>query len=98
MTNFITFFIKKGFPSGSVVKNPPAKARDVGGMSLIPRLGRFPGGGNSNSFQYSCLKNPMNRGMWQSMASQRVGHDLAIEHILYKKASRHRGTGIMTDI
>ena len=30
MTNFITFFIKKGFPSGSVVKNPPAKARDVG--------------------------------------------------------------------
>ena len=81
-----------------MVRNLPAKARDVGDMSLIPGLGRFPGGGNSNLFQYSCLENPMNRGMWQSMGSQTVGYDLATEHILYKKASRHRGTGIMTDI
>ena len=82
--------------SGSLaVKNSPANAGDT---SSIPGLGRFPGGGNSNLFQYSCLENPMNRGMWQSMGSQTVGHDLATEHILYKKASRHRGTGIMTDI
>ena len=30
-------------------------ARDMG---LIPGLGRSPGGGNGNAFQYSCLKNP----------------------------------------
>ena len=29
---------------------------------LTPRLGRSPGGGNGNSFQYSCLDNP--RGAW----------------------------------
>ena len=29
---------------------------------LIPGLGRSPGGGNGNPFQYSCLENPMGRG------------------------------------
>ena len=24
----------------------------------------FPGGGNFNPLQYSCLKNPMDRGAW----------------------------------
>ena len=47
-----------------MVKNPPAAARDAGGMDLIPTLGRFPGEGNVNSFQYSCLENPMDREAW----------------------------------
>ena len=38
-------------------------ARDVG---LIPRLERLPVEGNGNLFQYSCLKNPMDRGAWQA--------------------------------
>ena len=52
----------KGFPHGSVVKNLPAKAGDTGDVGLIPGLGRSPGGGNGNPLQYSCLKNPMDRG------------------------------------
>ena len=44
-----------GFQGGSVVKNPPANAEDVG---LIPRLGRCPGGGHGNPLQHSCLENP----------------------------------------
>ena len=44
-----------------MVKNPPADAGDPGS---IPKLGRSPGGGNSNPFQYSCLENPMDRGAW----------------------------------
>jgi len=52
-----------GFPGVSVVKNPPANARDLG---LIPGLGRFPGRENSNPLQYSCLGNPMNREVWQA--------------------------------
>ena len=48
-----------GFPSGSVVKNPPANAGD---LSLIPGSGRSPGEGNGNPLQYSCLENPMDRG------------------------------------
>ena len=46
---------------GSIVKNPPTNARDVGST---PRSGRSPGEGNGNPFQYSCLGNPMNRGAW----------------------------------
>ena len=42
-----------------MVKNSPANAGDTG---LIPGLERSPGGGNSNPQQYSCLKNPMDRG------------------------------------
>ena len=44
-----------------MVKNPPANAGDVGS---IPELGRAPGEGNGNLLQYSCLKNPMDRGTW----------------------------------
>ena len=50
-------------PGGSVVKNPPAT---VGGRGSVPGLGRFPGIGNCNPLQYSCLVNPMDRGAWQA--------------------------------
>ena len=46
--------LREGFP----VKNFPANTGDVG---LISELGRSPGGGNDNSFQYSCLENPMDK-------------------------------------
>ena len=55
------------FPSSSVVKNRPAKAGDVGS---IPGLGRSPREGNGKLFQYSCLENPTDRGVWQSHRSQ----------------------------
>ena len=48
----------KGFPGGSVVKNLPANAGDAG---LILGLGRFPGEGNGNPLQHSCLGNPTDR-------------------------------------
>ena len=44
-----------------MVKNPPAKAGDMG---LIPGLGRSSGEGNGNPLQYSWLGNPMERGAW----------------------------------
>ena len=50
-----------GFPGGSVVKNPPANAGDMG---LIPGLGRSLGEENGNSLHYACLGNPMDRGSW----------------------------------
>ena len=54
----------RGFPGGSVVKNPTANAGDVG---LIPGLERSPGEGNGNPLQYSCLESPMDRGAWWSI-------------------------------
>ena len=49
-----------------VVKNPPATSGDIRDMGSIPESGRSPGGGHGNSLQYSCLKNPMDRGVWQA--------------------------------
>ena len=47
-----------------VVKNPPGSVGDIRDVDSIPGLGRSPGGGHGNPFQYSCLENPMNRGAW----------------------------------
>ena len=63
------------FPGGSDGKASVHNARDLGS---IPGSGRFPGEGNGNPLQYSCLENPMHRGAWcrlLPMGSQRVGHD-----------------------
>ena len=51
------------FYGGSVDKE---FACDAGDTSSIPGLGRYPGEGNGNSFPYSCLGNPMNRGVWRA--------------------------------
>ena len=39
-------------------------ACNVGDLGLIPGLGISSGGGHGNPLQYSCLKNPMERGAW----------------------------------
>ena len=62
-----------------MVKNPPADTGDVRDAGLIPGSGRSPGGGHGNPLQYSCLENPMDRGL-HSMGLQRDGHDRATEH------------------
>ena len=53
----------KGFSGGSVVKNPPANAGDMG---LILESGKSPGEANGNPLQHSCLGNPMDRGAWRA--------------------------------
>ena len=58
-----------GFPVGSAVKNLPVYAGDTG---LIPGLGRSPGEGDGYILQYSCLRNPIDRG-----ASQAIVHRVA---------------------
>ena len=46
----------RGFPGGTVVKNPPANAGDA------TEAGSIPGEGNGNPVQYSCLENSLDRG------------------------------------
>ena len=71
-----------GFPGGSVVKNPPA---DAGDMGSVLGSGRSSGEGNGNPLQYSCLENPMDRGAWRAavpgIAKSRT---LATKHQQYK--------------
>ena len=59
-----------------------SKDLPAGGLSLIPGWGRSPGGGHGNPLHYSCLGIPWTEepGRLQSLRSQRVRHDLAIEH------------------
>ena len=59
------------------IKNLPANARDARDIGLNPGLGRFPGVGNGNLFEYSYLVIPWMEepGGLQCMGLQRVRHD-----------------------
>ena len=79
----------QGFPSGSVVKNPPAKAGKAGS---IPGSGRSPRGYNGNPLQYSCWENSIDGDDWRVLVHgvAKVGHDCAHVHNntqLYSKVS-----------
>ena len=57
-----------------MVKNYPNNSGNIRDTSLIPGLGRPPGGGRDNPIQDSCLETPMDGGVWQAMV-HRVRHD-----------------------
>ena len=76
------------FPGGTVVKNLPANAGDMG---PIPESGRSPGEGNGNPLQYSCLENPTEKpGGLQSTGCKEsdttewlyMGIDIQLEEVL----------------
>ena len=46
-----------------MLKNPLANAGDIRDAGSIHGSGRSPGGGNGNPAQYSCLANPLDRGV-----------------------------------
>lgn len=49
--------------------------KNAGNMGPILGLQRSHGGGLSNLLQYSCPRNPMDRGACQFISSQRIKHD-----------------------
>ena len=61
-----TIMIIGAFHVALVVKKTSANAGNIRYMGLILGLGRSPGGGRGNPLQHSCLKNPMDRGVWQA--------------------------------
>ena len=66
-----------GFPNGTVVKNLLANLGDAGDVGSILGSERSPGGGNGSPLQYSCLENPMNRGVCHATV-----HEVAQNQIL----------------
>jgi len=58
--------IYMNFPGGIGGKEPPVNAGDLRDSGSIPGSGRSSGGSHGNSLQYSCLENPMDRGVWQA--------------------------------
>ena len=53
--------LSEGSPGSSDGKEATYNEGDLG---LIPGSGRFPGEGNGNPLQYSCLENPTDGGAW----------------------------------
>ena len=58
-------------------------------MGSNPKSRRFPGGGNGNPLQYSCLENSMDRRAWQAIVhgvteeldmTERLTHTFYIAH------------------
>ena len=47
-----------------MVENSSANAGDTRDSGSIHGLGRFPGVGNGNPLQCSCLENSIDRGAW----------------------------------
>ena len=64
------------FPGRSAVKKLPSNTGDARDEGLIPGLGRSPGVGNGNLFQYSCLENSIwrRRLVGYSPRDRRVRH------------------------
>ena len=63
-----------GLPRWLSGKESACCAGDSGDTVSIPGLERFPGGGNGNPLQYSCLENPMDREAWQGRQRSPWGH------------------------
>ena len=72
----IFYSVLRGFRASQVVlvvNNLPANAGDTRDVGSIPEYRTFPGVGNGNPFQYSCMENSMDRGAWQATV-HRVTH------------------------
>ena len=54
------------FSGGASSKKLICQCRRCKRCGLIPKLGRFPGEGNGNPLQCSCLENPMDRRAWRA--------------------------------
>ena len=69
---------------GKKKKKSTCNAGDAGDLASISGSGRSPGGGHGNPLQYSCLENPMHRGVWQAMV-----HRVAKSQTGLKQLSMH---------
>ena len=47
-----------------VIKNAPTNAGDIRDIGSIPGSRRFPGEGNGDPLQYSCMENLIDSGAW----------------------------------
>ena len=57
-----------GFPGGVSGKERTGQCRRRRDVGSVRGSRRSPGGGNGNPVQYSCLANPLDRGIWRATA------------------------------
>ena len=72
------------FPGGASGKESACQCKRCKRFRFDPLVRRFPGEGHGNPLQYSCLKNPMNRGAWWATV-----HRVANSWTQLKRLSTH---------
>ena len=92
----------EGFPGGTSSKEPTChlqetKEKWVWALGWEDSLEEFPGGGQGNPLQYSCLENPMDRGAWQA-AVRGVGQSQTRLRWLSMHAHMHWGQSTYPEI
>ena len=78
-----------GFPCDSVVKNLLDNSRDTGDASLIPGLGRSPGGENGNPLQHACLESLMDRGVWRATIHSVIKNPIRLRDCIHTHTNIH---------
>ena len=75
-----------------VVKNLPVSAGDTRDVGSIPGSGRYPGIGNSNPHQQSCVENSRDRGAWWATVHRIAESDMTevIQHVVKTRESRKK--------
>ena len=81
-SNKVVFFCSRhtaintvGFHDGSASKDSACNAGDIGGTCSISRSERSSEEGNGNPLQYSCLRNPTDRGAWEATVHRSAKSD-----------------------
>ena len=73
-----------GFPSSASGKEPACQCKRLKRCGFNPGSGRSPGGRLSNTLQYSCLENAMDRGAWKATV-----HGVENSRTLFKQLHPH---------
>ena len=72
-----------------MVKNPLVNAGDIRDLSLIPGLGRSPGGEHGDPLWCSCLENPMDRGGWWATVHRITKSQTKLKRLSMQHACMH---------
>ena len=98
---FLFAKLGKGFPAGSVVKNPPANTRRHRRLRFDPRVRKTPRRSTWQHIQGSCLENPHGQrslvGL-RSLGSQRARHDWVNGHACMQTRQRLAGCGQSAEV
>ena len=75
-----------------VIKDPPVNAGDIRDTGRIPGLGRPPEVGHGHPLQYSCLKNPVDRGTWWTTIYKVAKNQTGLKELsMYAHGILHKG-------
>ena len=89
ITKDISVFTPASFLTGSAGEESAFSEGDTGEAGSIHGLRRSPGEGNGNPVQYSCLRNPLDRGAcWATVQTvTKIQEDWATKHTFFAKST-----------